>query len=169
MEICALICILDNVSGQKSKRSLLNSLENYCIVTLLNYYNYHALSIDRLLIVKQDLSYFDFNIKNTNRMYLLMFLQEFVMGLSVLSRGTLQERLQWAFNLYDINGDGFITKDEMTDIVSAIYEMMGRFSEPMVDENTTKEHVERVFHVSSIQFLCTQNTALCYVVQNNFI
>lgn len=82
------------------------------------------------------------------------------MGLSVLSRGTLQERLQWAFNLYDINGDGFITKDEMTDIVSAIYEMMGRFSEPMVDENTTKEHVERVFHVSSIHFLCTK-TLLC--------
>nr|XP_019918123.1 Kv channel-interacting protein 4 isoform X8 [Crassostrea gigas] len=76
--------------------------------------------------------------------------EEFVMGLSVLSRGTLQERLQWAFNLYDINGDGFITKDEMTDIVSAIYEMMGRFSEPMVDENTTKEHVERVFHKMDI-------------------
>lgn len=91
------------------------------------------------------------------------------MGLSVLSRGTLQERLQWAFNLYDINGDGFITKDEMTDIVSAIYEMMGRFSEPMVDENTTKEHVERVFHVSSIQLLCTQNTTQCYGVQNNFM
>lgn len=92
------------------------------------------------------------------------------MGLSVLSRGTLQERLQWAFNLYDINGDGFITKDEMTDIVSAIYEMMGRFSEPMVDENTTKEHVERVFHVSSIRFFfCVQNSALCYVVRNNVI
>lgn len=94
------------------------------------------------------------------------------MGLSVLSRGTLQERLQWAFNLYDINGDGFITKDEMTDIVSAIYEMMGRFSEPMVDENTTKEHVERVFHVSSIRFflyktlLCAMwyETMLSYVI-----
>lgn len=98
------------------------------------------------------------------------FSQEFVMGLSVLSRGTLQERLQWAFNLYDINGDGFITKDEMTDIVSAIYEMMGRFSEPMVDENTTKEHVERVFHVSSIRFLCTKpcsvlcGTKQCYLM-----
>ena len=80
-------------------------------------------------------------------------LQEFVMGLSVLSRGTLQERLQWAFNLYDINGDGFITKDEMTDIVSAIYEMMGRFSEPMIDENTAKEHVDRVFLVSLWLFL----------------
>lgn len=71
--------------------------------------------------------------------------EEFVMGLSVLSRGSLQERLQWAFNLYDINGDGIITKDEMTDIVSAIYEMMGRFTEPTVDENTARDHVERVF------------------------
>ncbi|XP_069139734.1 Kv channel-interacting protein 4-like isoform X6 [Argopecten irradians] len=71
--------------------------------------------------------------------------EEFVMGLSVLSRGTLQERLQWAFSLYDINGDGIITKEEMNDIVSAIYEMMGRFSEPTVDETTAREHVDRVF------------------------
>ncbi|XP_060068067.1 Kv channel-interacting protein 1-like isoform X4 [Ylistrum balloti] len=71
--------------------------------------------------------------------------EEFVMGLSVLSRGTLQERLQWAFSLYDINGDGIITKEEMNDIVSAIYEMMGRFSEPTVDETTARDHVDRVF------------------------
>ncbi|XP_021351601.1 Kv channel-interacting protein 1-like isoform X3 [Mizuhopecten yessoensis] len=71
--------------------------------------------------------------------------EEFVMGLSVLSRGTLQERLQWAFGLYDINGDGIITKEEMNDIVSAIYEMMGRFSEPTVDESTARDHVDRVF------------------------
>ncbi|XP_074642598.1 A-type potassium channel modulatory protein KCNIP1-like isoform X2 [Tubulanus polymorphus] len=71
--------------------------------------------------------------------------EEFVQGLSVLSRGSLQEKLLWAFNLYDINGDGIITKDEMLDIVSAIYDMMGRFAEPCVDENTAREHVERVF------------------------
>ena len=77
----------------------------------------------------------------------LCCLQEFVMGLSVLSRGSLQERLQWAFSLYDINGDGIITKDEMLDIVTAIYEMMGRYTEPSIDDNTAKEHVERVFQV----------------------
>lgn len=47
------------------------------------------------------------------------------MGLLVLFRGIFQERLQWVFNLYDINGDGFIIKDEMIDIVLVIYEMMG--------------------------------------------
>lgn len=77
----------------------------------------------------------------------LPFEQEFVMGLSVLARGTLHEKLQWAFSLYDINGDGIITKDEMLDIVSAIYDMMGRFAEPSIDEHTAKDHVERVFQV----------------------
>lgn len=37
--------------------------------------------------------------------------QDFVGGLSVLLRGTVQEKLNWAFNLYDINKDGFITKE----------------------------------------------------------
>ncbi len=77
-----------------------------------------------------------------------LFLQEFVVGLSVLARGTPHEKLQWAFTLYDINGDGIITKDEMTDIVSAIYEMIGSLVEPCVDERTAKQHVEKVFHVS---------------------
>jgi hypothetical protein len=28
-----------------------------------------------------------------------------------LLRGTVQEKLNWAFNLYDINKDGYITKE----------------------------------------------------------
>jgi hypothetical protein len=51
-------------------------------------------------------------------------------GLSVLARGTMTERLEWAFNLYDINRDGLITREEMLNIISAIYELMGRFCEP---------------------------------------
>ena len=35
------------------------------------------------------------------------------MGLSILLRGTVQEKLNWAFNLYDINKDGYITKEVM--------------------------------------------------------
>ena len=33
------------------------------------------------------------------------------MGLSILLRGTITEKLNWAFNLYDINKDGYITKE----------------------------------------------------------
>lgn len=60
-------------------------------------------------------------------------LQDFVMGLSILLRGTVQEKLIWAFNLYDINKDGYITK-EVTYVLITIsngrlYSLIkGRFS-----------------------------------------
>lgn len=34
-----------------------------------------------------------------------------MIGLSILLRGTVHEKLKWAFNLYDINKDGYITKE----------------------------------------------------------
>lgn len=42
--------------------------------------------------------------------------QDFVLGLSVLLRGSVTEKLRWAFNLYDINKDGYVTK-EVTDLM----------------------------------------------------
>lgn len=32
-------------------------------------------------------------------------------ALSILLRGTVTEKLQWTFNLYDINRDGYINKE----------------------------------------------------------
>jgi Ca2+-binding EF-hand superfamily protein len=75
-------------------------------------------------------------------------LQEFLAILSKVSRGTIQEKLQWIFGLYDLNGDGLITKKEMLDVVTSIYEMLGHNTEPQVEENSAKEHVERIFHVN---------------------
>ncbi|XP_013782821.2 Kv channel-interacting protein 4-like, partial [Limulus polyphemus] len=70
---------------------------------------------------------------------------DLVAGLSILSRGTVQEKLRWVFNLYDINGDGYITKDELSRIISSVYDQTGRPVDPLVDDRATKEHVERVF------------------------
>lgn len=78
----------------------------------------------------------------------VFLLKDFVHGLSILSRGSLDEKLRWTFSLYDINGDGYITREEMTDIVSAIYDLMGKLAEPCVDEDTVKEKVDRIFKVS---------------------
>uniref|UniRef100_A0A8C2TI17 Potassium voltage-gated channel interacting protein 3 n=1 Tax=Coturnix japonica TaxID=93934 RepID=A0A8C2TI17_COTJA len=71
--------------------------------------------------------------------------EDFVTGLSVLLRGTAQEKLNWAFNLYDINKDGCITKEEMLEIMKSIYDMMGRCTMPAPRDSAPAEHVEQFF------------------------
>jgi Kv channel-interacting protein len=81
--------------------------------------------------------------------------QDFLNILSKVSRGTTQEKLQWIFGLYDLNGDGLITQSEMLDVVNSIYDMLGRSTEPQVETTSAKEHVEKLFHVSlSSQKFC---------------
>lgn len=72
-----------------------------------------------------------------------------MVGLSVLARGSVQDKLRWAFSLYDLNQDGVLTKDELTRIVSSIYDLMGR-GDPFAEEIATREHVDRVFQVRNV-------------------
>ncbi|CAB1325282.1 unnamed protein product [Coregonus sp. 'balchen'] len=71
--------------------------------------------------------------------------EDFVMALSTLLRGSVREKLTWTFNLYDINRDGYINKEEMTDIVRAIYDMMGKYTYPALKTDTPKQHVDAFF------------------------
>ncbi|XP_070539858.1 calsenilin-like isoform X4 [Ptychodera flava] len=89
-------------------------------------------------------AHYVFNTFDTDHNGTISF-EEFVLGLSVLSRGTLNEKLNWAFNLYDVNRDGLITREEMFLIIQAIYEMMGRYSEPTFEGVSPKEHAEKIF------------------------
>ncbi|XP_077439072.1 A-type potassium channel modulatory protein KCNIP2-like isoform X4 [Vanacampus margaritifer] len=71
--------------------------------------------------------------------------EDFVFGLSIILRGTINDRLNWAFNLYDLNKDGCITKDEMLDIMKSIYDMMGKYTYPTMQDDAPREHVENFF------------------------
>jgi len=68
---------------------------------------------------------------------------EFLQALSVTSRGNLNDKLEWAFRLYDLDDDGKITRDEMLQIVTAIFSMVGK-KDDMKDADP-KEKVEKIF------------------------
>ena len=95
-----------------------------------------------------------FNVFDENKNGTIDF-KEFICALSITSRGRLDEKLKCtsppspssqispectgAFQLYDIDKDGFITYDEMLQIVASIYKMTGQMVKPPADEDTPEK------------------------------
>ncbi|KAL6077112.1 Visinin-like 1b [Balamuthia mandrillaris] len=50
---------------------------------------------------------------------------EFVCALSVITRGTADQKLEFAFRVYDLDGDGYISKPEMSQIMKSFVEVVG--------------------------------------------
>ncbi|XP_021202362.1 Kv channel-interacting protein 4-like [Bombyx mandarina] len=73
--------------------------------------------------------------------------EEFLGILSRVARGSVQEKLSWVFALYDVDGDGRISRAEMLSVVQAIYELLGRAVAPPAHPTAAKDHVDRIFHL----------------------
>ena len=49
---------------------------------------------------------------------------ELVSGMSILCGGSREEKVKAAFDLYDVNGDGFISFEEMISYLASVYKLM---------------------------------------------
>ena len=73
-------------------------------------------------------------------------MQDLLVTLSTLLRGSIYEKLRWTFKLYDINGDGCITKGELGEVVNAVHELMGRrHQQAAEDDKKARDQLDRVF------------------------
>ena len=87
-----------------------------------------------LRYIKNQLSYF----------YSYIFFKdfkEFVCALSVTTRGSPQEKLRWAFSIYDIDGNGCITARELVTIIKSIKSM----ADALDDQNISDEKILEIF------------------------
>ncbi|VEL11150.1 unnamed protein product [Protopolystoma xenopodis] len=51
--------------------------------------------------------------------------KEFLLAINITSGGKPEEKLEWAYQMYDIDGNGTIERSEMVEIIRAIYSMLG--------------------------------------------
>lgn len=71
--------------------------------------------------------------------------RDLLVTLSTLLRGSVYERLRWTFKLYDLNGDGRISRSELGEVVHAIHELMGRRSHQIEDDKKARDQIDRAF------------------------
>ena len=77
---------------------------------------------------------------------------QFIQGMSTISRGTLPQKVRWIFNLYDINGTGKVTKSNLRDIVSSVYQLLGGHAKSAPNDFASTEHVDRMFDVRTAKY-----------------
>ncbi|KAL7676935.1 hypothetical protein ACOME3_003185 [Neoechinorhynchus agilis] len=65
---------------------------------------------------------------------------EFLVALSITSNGRLEDKLKMAFDIYDVNKNGYVEKKEMVKILTAIYDLMGK--EDRTGANDPKKRVD---------------------------
>jgi len=70
--------------------------------------------------------------------------EQFLQTLSILMRGTPEEKIRWMFYFYDLNRDGMVCREEVSSMIMGIYNLMGLSVNPPIDEDIKRQHLEAV-------------------------
>jgi Ca2+-binding EF-hand superfamily protein len=75
--------------------------------------------------------------------------REFIVSLNATTRAAADEKLSFCFRLYDVTGDGWITRNEMLLVVDSIYRMVGNVVAAQLpeDEQSPEARVDKLFAV----------------------
>ena len=73
--------------------------------------------------------------------------KEFIIALSITSRGTEEQKINWSFKMYDYKKEGKIGYKEILPIVKATYKMVGPMVELPEDQQTPEARVDRYFQL----------------------
>ncbi|CAF0825372.1 unnamed protein product [Didymodactylos carnosus] len=80
------------------------------------------------------------------------FKQDYILTLSVLCRGTIEDKLKWIFRFYDISGDGQLSRESFADVIRSLYDLIGPTVQPRVQENEIQKHIDEILeHVDPLQ------------------
>ncbi|XP_055341217.1 calsenilin-like isoform X3 [Paramacrobiotus metropolitanus] len=96
----------------------------------------------------------------------------FLVAMSVLTRGNIDEKLTWVFKLYDLNGNGYVSPGEMSAILTSVYDMIGQHTMPAMQKSTVEDHVYRIFRrmdlngdgfitIEEFKTVCTRDPEMC--------
>ena len=70
--------------------------------------------------------------------------------LSMLSRGSTDDKLRWLFSLYDVEQDGVVTEPEIVEITDAIFDML-QADMCDGDSSSSEQHARSAYKVRRLQ------------------
>lgn len=91
-----------------------------------------------------DYCHFLFKLFDTDNSKFIDF-KEFIVALSLTSRGDVNQKLEYSFKLYDLNRDGKVYYKEALAITTAIYKMVGPMVTLLKDEKTPELRTAKLF------------------------
>uniref|UniRef100_A0A1A8R3J7 EF-hand domain-containing protein n=2 Tax=Nothobranchius TaxID=28779 RepID=A0A1A8R3J7_9TELE len=73
--------------------------------------------------------------------------KEYIIALHMTSTGKTTSKLEWAFSLFDVDKNGYITKSEVTEICSSIFKLIPKdeVSDLPDDENTPEKRADKLW------------------------